>query len=256
MISQRPDSDESVASRAKNVLSNLVEAAKQEGVSCHFRLAYGKSWVQIIRQVINGEHDLVVVGTRDLDPVRRFFLGSTAIKLLRKCPCPVWVTKPQLRGRVSCVLVATDFTPVSDLAMDLGASMAQQNAASLCVSHVLEYPEQKYLRQSHSTEETILKYQEEFRAAAEKRLAAQLQRPAFRDLPEKPQVIVSEGPAADEILSLIEHHKVGLLVMGTVQRGGVRGVLVGSTAEELLPQIPCSVLAVKPDDFQCPIRAD
>ena len=41
--------------------------------------------------------------------------------------------------------------------------------------------------------------------------------------------------------------------MGTVARGGLPGILIGNTAERLLHSVPCSLLAVKPDDFICPL---
>jgi len=33
-------------------------------------------------------------------------------------------------------------------------------------------------------------------------------------------------------------------------------MLIGNTAERLLTQISCSLLAVKPADFVCPVKAD
>ena len=48
--------------------------------------------------------------------------------------------------------------------------------------------------------------------------------------------------------------EVGLIVMGTVSRTGVDGLLIGNTAEKILRQVDCSVLAVKPDGFITPVR--
>jgi len=44
--------------------------------------------------------------------------------------------------------------------------------------------------------------------------------------------------------------------MGTMARSGFSRMLIGNTAERLLPQIPCSLLAVKPDDFECLVRLE
>ena len=67
------------------------------------------------------------------------------------------------------------------------------------------------------------------------------------------QVKIAEGPADSCILSAIEELDIDLLVMATSGRGGIPGMLFGNTAERLLPELPCSILAIKPDDFQCPI---
>jgi len=41
--------------------------------------------------------------------------------------------------------------------------------------------------------------------------------------------------------------------MGTVSRTGIPGLLIGNTAEVILNNLECSVLAVKPADFATPV---
>ena len=53
---------------------------------------------------------------------------------------------------------------------------------------------------------------------------------------------------------LFRHNSVDLVVMGTVGRSGLTGLLMGNTSEEVLDQINCSVLAVKPYSFKTPIH--
>ncbi len=48
--------------------------------------------------------------------------------------------------------------------------------------------------------------------------------------------------------------KADLLVMGTVCRTGVPGFFIGNTAEDVLQQVDCSVLAVKPKGFVTPVK--
>jgi nucleotide-binding universal stress UspA family protein len=55
-----------------------------------------------------------------------------------------------------------------------------------------------------------------------------------------PEFVVSEG--------------IDVLVMGTVARRGIAGMLIGNTAERVLRKLPCSVLTVKPDGFVSPVR--
>ena len=54
-------------------------------------------------------------------------------------------------------------------------------------------------------------------------------------------------------MNCIKQHAVELLVMGTVGRTGISGFITGNTVERLLPQIPCSLLAVKPPGFESPV---
>jgi universal stress protein E len=47
--------------------------------------------------------------------------------------------------------------------------------------------------------------------------------------------------------------RAGVVVMGTMSRRGVRRLFVGNTAERLLDDLRCDVLAVKPARFAAPL---
>ncbi len=63
-----------------------------------------------------------------------------------------------------------------------------------------------------------------------------------------------KGAAAKMLPAFAIEKNVDLIVMGTVARSGAAGFVMGNTAERILDQIQCSVLALKPDDFVCPIK--
>ena len=44
--------------------------------------------------------------------------------------------------------------------------------------------------------------------------------------------------------------------MGTVGRTGIPGLLIGNTAETILQQVDCSVLAIEPPGFVTPVTLD
>ena len=64
---------------------------------------------------------------------------------------------------------------------------------------------------------------------------------------------VTTGPADLAIEELVRTEGVTLVVMGSLARAGVPGILLGNTAERLLPLLSCSVLAIKPEGFVSPI---
>jgi nucleotide-binding universal stress UspA family protein len=47
-----------------------------------------------------------------------------------------------------------------------------------------------------------------------------------------------------------------LFVVGAVARTGISGVIIGNTAEAILNQLTCSVLAIKPPGFNTPVKLD
>ena len=65
-----------------------------------------------------------------------------------------------------------------------------------------------------------------------------------------------KGQAQKEIPRLAQSREADLFVMGTVARTGVAGLFIGNTAEAILEQIECSVLAVKPEGFETPVSLE
>jgi len=58
------------------------------------------------------------------------------------------------------------------------------------------------------------------------------------------------------IVSLAKNKNIDLLVMGTVCRTGVAGLIIGNTAEKVLNKVDCSVLTVKPEGFVTPVTLE
>jgi nucleotide-binding universal stress UspA family protein len=69
-----------------------------------------------------------------------------------------------------------------------------------------------------------------------------------------PIIHLVKGDPSKEIPSMANVYNVDLIVMGTVARTGVPGFIIGNTAELILDQVRCSVLAIKPDGFKTLVR--
>lgn len=242
-----------VKDQAQDALSELIDRARQQGINARSRVGFGKSWVEIIRQVLRDDHDLVIAGTRQRHGLEHLLLGTTGLKLLRKCPCPVWVTKPLERDQLSSILVATDFNPASHLALELGITMAQVYGAELHLLHVLEFGRDDHLKLIRISEKDTIDYRERARAEAVRRLELRV---AAAKLMQKPHKHLLVGHADEVILQQIEKHDIELLIMATLARTGIPGVLVGNTAERLLLKTPRSILAVKPAGFESPVTLE
>ena len=237
-------------------LDELVKHAQQAHVTARRQAAFGTPWREIIRQVLRGKHDLVVVGTRDLNRAERILFGSTGIKLLHNCPCPVWITKPGEKREVQHVLVASDLGEVSLDALHMAVTFGQLTDTRTHLLHAVEYDFEKGLWRAYMPEDELDAFRAKRRADAERTLQDQLAQTDHRTLPYGVQVHLAEGPADDAILAAVKQYDIDLLVMGTVARSGIPGLVIGNTAERLLPQVPCSLLAVKPAGFESPVTLE
>ena len=58
------------------------------------------------------------------------------------------------------------------------------------------------------------------------------------------------------IVELVDQHNVDLIVMGTVSRTGIPGLIIGNAAETVLSVVRCGVLTVKPEGFVSPVTIE
>jgi universal stress protein E len=250
-----PKADESCSAsqRHRQALDQLVESAKQRGLAANAKLVSGEAWVEILREVEHARHDVVIVGTRNVGGLRRFLFGSTAMRLLHHCPCPVWVTRPELKPVPHNILVTSDFSPVSDIAVKLGLAIGELSGANVHVLNAVDYLlDRRYsVGLLHTNREA---YHAHIKAEAHQRLTDQLTNLAGGQPKATVELHIVEGESVADtaILEFIEHHQIDLLLMGTVAGEGFLGLTVDNTAERLVTHIPCSMLVVKPDDFESP----
>jgi nucleotide-binding universal stress UspA family protein len=134
------------------------------------------------------------------------------------------------------ILVPTDFSDVSERALEYAKTFAKRDNAELLLVHVeppynpITPPEAAWIDVG------------EIRAMNEERLeqrGAGLISEGYRA-----RTISTEGPLYDELLSTINKNDIDLIVLGTHSRKGLDRFLVGSDAEAMLRRARCPVLSV------------
>lgn len=249
-------------------VAHMVEPHRSR-VDLQVKLLEGTPFLEVIREVVRGGHDLVIKPPEDVEWVDRI-LGSDDMHLLRKCPCPVWMNKATAPRRYRAILAAVDVDQgdtvatsnakhaLNRLILELASSLAESMRAELHVAHVWSAPNEDDMRSGlvQLTEDQVDAYVSGVRDDRQQRLddlLAEL-RSAKPGQGEIEQHLIKGVP--EKVIPLIARlAEIDLLVMGTVARTGVPGLIVGNTAEMILSQISCSVLAVKPPGFVTPVQA-
>src|SRR5690606_12046288 len=67
------------------------------------------------------------------------------------------------------------------------------------------------------------------------------------DLSEGISTHLLKGNPTEVIPQYARQHNIDMVVLGTVSRTGIPGITIGNTAEDILQQLDCSILMVKPD---------
>lgn len=270
----RPELEKVVVTSRLQDLEEMAARLGASGAHAEVEVAVGSPFVELIRRVVVDGHDLVIKTAQNPEPTLGGPLGTTALHLMRKCPAPVWVVKPDTSERFGRVLAAVDLrpaeadqraasalpseaplgAPLSAKVLQLAGSLATATGSKLEVVHAWWLESEAALRgrrvgMSPAQVDSLLR---QVRGTAEAALDALVERVDF-GRPHFEVHLVKGQP--DEVIGRFAARS-DIAVMGTLSRTGVDGLLIGNTAERILRRVECSVLAVKPDGFRTPLRFD
>jgi len=254
----------------------LIEPLRQR-LHIQHKVLSGTSFFEVIREVLRNRHDLVIKCPESPAWLDRLFAGDD-MHLLRKCPCPVWFIKPHAAKPYRRILAAVDVDdlyPPQELktrhalnlqVLEMAASLALAESAELHVVHAWEAMAELVGSLAFSPKQSKEQITADVEQEREQRkqLLDKLMRnvktesSAMGDAVDylKPRTYLVKGSARKEVPALAHQLAVDCIVMGTVARTGIRGFIMGNTAETILEQIDCSVLAVKPEGFVTPVALD
>src|SRR5688500_7395818 len=136
------------------------------------------------------------------------------------------------------VLVPTDFSPPSRLALNHGIAFARKFRARLTLLHVVE--SSTALIYTFPTEAPRIEM-EHFEQA--RRMLSTLVAPEDQDDLDL-HTLVKSGDVEDEILSTIREDGADLIVMGTHGRGLIGRALIGSLTQKMLRKVDVPILTV------------
>jgi nucleotide-binding universal stress UspA family protein len=139
------------------------------------------------------------------------------------------------------ILVPTDFSDCAKRAIDYATELCKSLSATLVVLHIYA-PPTVYLPDGVWTlPATDADMRTELNSGLEK-LATDLRAAGVRDV----STALVEGNAAHEIGRVAHDQHCDLIVMGTHGRSGVKHLLLGSVAEQVIRRADCAVLTVRP----------
>ncbi len=232
---------EGFSADALHQLEQEVERLREMDLAAELSIRREKPFLAIVREAIEKRADLVLMGKHDelLDGAR---IGSVAIKVMRKCPTPVWVVKPGADPAPKVIVAATDLSPVGRRAVEYGAFVAKEFGSELHVVHAYQITMEAQMQGGAAVEA--------LKTTIMKSVKTHLEGIEFA----KPPVLhVGSDAPSHALLEADTKLKPGLFVMGTISRSGIPGLLMGNTAEKVLHRLRGSLLVVKPEDFVSPL---
>lgn len=185
-------------------------------------------------------------------------LDAVDRKLLRKCPCAVWMVAPGPARPIRNVLAGIEvYSDDADHALARrivahAQAVAKPDAAKVYAIHAWNVVGEGVLRRhlSPSDVEAHIRHMHLDADAAFRRVLDGLD-----EVLPGPNRCLVRGEPASAIAGMAGKIGADLIVIGTVARAGLPGLVIGNTAESLLSRINGELLVVKPQGFVSPLLA-
>ena len=252
--------EEEMVSDRRQQLARIASTVTD--VRAESRLLVGRPATVLIQEVLRSNHDLLMRShARDLTTPGPKPFGAVDMELLRKCPCPVLLVRhgspaphPQIVAAINASTEETEEQMLNAKIVELSLLMASHLDASAPMLLQAWAPVAERTIRSHAAGDQFAVYVEDARQRATADLTRLAQ--SFESRVAGLQSTLRRGKPEDVIPEFVVAEGIDLVVMGTVARAGIAGMLIGNTAERVLRKLPCSVLTVKPDGFVSPVRLD
>ncbi|MFC1835522.1 universal stress protein [Thermodesulfobacteriota bacterium] len=246
--------------RIKKRLDRLTAQAQDRGVDATSAVLFGKPFGELIRTALIQEHDLIVKTARVGVGLRERLMGSTALHLIRKSPAPVLVVQPKRRVQFNRILVPLDFRnedsdekSINTEIMEKAISIAELDGSQLNFLHVWRPYGVSLLSggRTRMSQDKIQEYVKTYKTNHKEMFEEFLNRYSFGHLEHR--VYFERGDPALLIPEVSARRRISLVVIGSTYSTGIGGIFMGSTAEQVIGQINCSVLTLKPRGFVTPV---
>ena len=209
-----------------------------------------------ILSVLNSEQvDLVVLGTRGVSGIKRFFLGSVSDWVVQEAPCPVLEVRGsgRIADRGMRIVMATDGSHESQTAIEFLNRIRFPPKSEIFLFHVIEPTDYTVVQDDFGIlglgSSGLQKLQEWSRAIQQRREKAQtaLLNKAKKHINRRNVKVekIAVGYAAEEIIKAAHRFRADLIVMGSRGLTGVKRTLLGSVSSRVARHAPCSVLVVR-----------
>lgn len=230
-------------------LEQLAAPLRQQGLTVTGEVRWGKPLYQmIIARAEELKPDLVLKTAHSHGLLRRLLLSNTCWQLIRYCPAPLWLVKPEGEWRGQRLAVALDPTHSADKPASLDHQLIE---AAQTLGSTLGL-EEHYLH-SYAPLPRTLVFDAELVADYEYYVerTGERHREAFEQLlarhaVAKPRSHLLQGFAEETLPRFVAENAVDLLVMGAIARGHLDTALIGHTAERVLEGVDCDLLVLKP----------
>ena len=239
---------------------NWLKMAEDAGVEFSLDVRFGKLFYEVIQAAHQNQVELLIKQAEDIVQTEGVLFHSGDWHLLRKSPVPLLLYRsgaalPFEKAMVSIdVDVETVPYKVSELNQKLlfWAQRLQKNK-TVNVVHAWQADVENLVRHwdTDLESEALIGINERLYYEHKKAVNDELASSSIEQ--QQSKIFMCRGEPAESIAQSVDEQSADLIVLGTLARTGIPGLLIGNTAEDVLERVNCSVLTIKPANFKSPI---
>ncbi len=218
-------------------MQDIEQEIKEEGIEYEIVGEAGKPYEEIVKASVKYNIDLIIIGNSN--KVKKLILGSTAERVVRYSPKPVWVCKDRTCHTIKNILVPIDFSIFSEEAMKWGIYLSKIFDAKLTLLHIV-----KPIIRSPTYIKLLKEKKLSLREIAHLEMDKFLMKFDLTDLRYTTKILM--GEPHKKIAQVAKKENSQLIIMGTHGRSGLSYLILGSVTERVLENACCDILAVKP----------
>ena len=248
---------QAVISHHRERLDGFLAHGRWQDISVQADYSESDDFIAIIRKVMSAGYDLVIK-----EATLEQGIDQLSMRLVRKRPCPVWVIKYNSTD-FKRILAAVDVSeehpesaPLNRKIVELTHSLAQREGGEAHYLHSWRLEYELMLRSPRFKVSSDEIYEMKRELFNERRSALGRLLDHHNIHYQEERVHIREGISSEVIQQAIKELNIDVVVMGSVGRSGIPGLLIGNKAEKLLNTINCTVLTAKPDGFKSPVTLD
>ena len=216
-------------------LQELMEPCKLCNVPFTTELLWNSRWYDMaLHSVAKSGCDLVIKSSIHHSKTRRFFSKTSDYTLMRYSSCPILFTHQSQEWSSNKILACVDLesvdpqhTRLNNVIIRNASAVAEIIGMDLCIASV-------YRKAIDETRFPV-------KSGTSLDLDEKLARLYGVDTE---NVYLRQGAAAETLVGICKEVNPSILLMGSIARTGIRGKLIGNTAEKLLDAVDADVLTV------------
>ena len=224
-----------VVEEATEWLEQLMQPCRVSGVPYTTQVTWNKEWVDsTIRAVEKSGCNLVIKSSFHHSKARRFFSTTSDYEFMHRCACPILFTHQEQEWKTDRMLACLDLVSADPQHLRLNNviirdAQAFANIVGMDLYVACAYTEaidsEHLPLETHGHDVTRAQLGEHYAVKPER-------------------VLLRQGNTVETLKAICDEIDPSIVIIGTLARTGIKGKLIGNTAEKLIDIVDADLLTV------------